>query len=97
MYIDVYTVYVRKHDKKPFKVSDSEEGMSCGGLFRMEQNISQSVCKCFFFKQHCAAVVECSYGMTLTEWQSYATLWMKLCLISSWMQSSQIHTEKQSK
>lgn len=48
----------------------------------------------FFFKkkQHCAAVVERSFSASLTEWQSNATLWMKLCLISSWMQTSQIDT-----
>lgn len=62
-------------------------------LFRTEQTYH----KLFkdFFKQHCAAVGEGSFSAHLTEWQSNATLWMKLCLISSWMQTSQIDTHRE--
>lgn len=45
----------------------------------MEQNISRSV-KVFILRDVCAA--ECSSGASVTERQSDATLWMKLCLIS---------------
>lgn len=87
----------KKLVKKAQLDTGSEEGRGWGGLFRTKQNISQSVKRDFFLKkkkkkQHCAAVFQHSFSASLTEWQSNATLWMKLCLISSWMQTSQIDT-----
>lgn len=102
----IYSIYMRKgkNDKKLVKKvqldAGNEEGTGWGGLFRTEQNISQSVSSflfVFYLKQHCAAVVERSFSASLTEWQSNATLWMKLCLISSWMQTSQIETHGEAK
>lgn len=55
------------------------------------------VFKEIFFKANCAAVVERSPRASLTEWQSNATLWTKLCLISCWMQTSQIDTHGEAK
>lgn len=88
-----------KHDKKlKCNWTQAMSRVQVGGeLFKTEQNISQSVKRFFFFflKLHCAA--ECSFSASLTKWQSDATLWMKLCLISSQTKTSQIHTRGEAK
>lgn len=104
MVLYIVYIYIRQKGQKRTKNlskkgqldAGSLEGLCSSKLFRTEQNISQSVKELLFsLKQHCAAVLECS--ASLTEWQSNATLWIKLCLISSWMPTSQIETHGEAK
>lgn len=100
MVLYIVYIYTTKRTKNLSKKGQldagSLEGLCWSKLFRTEQNISQSVKEFLFsLKQHCAAVLECS--ASLTEWQSNATLWIKLCLISSWMPTSQIETHGEAK
>lgn len=86
-----------RKQKKKIKTLFEEVQLDAGRVeARVVQDGSKHITKClnspppplFFKQQHCAAVVKGNIGASLTERQSNATLWTKLCLISSRMQES---------
>lgn len=64
------------------------DGQGCSEGSKTYQSVQEIHSK----KQHCVAVVECSLSTSLTEWQFNPTLWMKLCLIFSQINTNQTDT-----
>lgn len=71
----IYSIYMRKGKKITKKLvkkvqmdAGSEEGTGWEGCSERSKTYHKVFKEFVFSKQHCAAVVECSFSASLTEW-----------------------------